>query len=56
MRDIRGIVVGLVVGLVVSAGVASASHVPVLAFTMSMSCVLVVVAGVWLIGGRVTRR
>ncbi|MET3349019.1 UNVERIFIED_ORG: CDP-diglyceride synthetase [Arthrobacter sp. UYEF1] len=51
MNRRRGILVGLIVGLIASSGVAASSHTPVVAFALSMLCVLIAVGGVWLISG-----
>jgi hypothetical protein len=54
-QEWRGIVIGLMVGLLASAGVASASHTPVYAFTLSAVTVLIVVGLVAVVTGLVRR-
>lgn len=51
----RGVLVGLIVGLMASMGAAAVSHTPVVAFGLSVACVLVVVGAVWLISGLARR-
>ncbi len=55
MTTKRGVLIGLMVGFIASAGVAAASQTPVLAFGLSMLCVLIAVGGIWLVSG-VARR
>lgn len=43
MNRRRGILVGLIVGLIASSGVAANSQTPVMAFLLSMICVLIAV-------------